>query len=44
MLCCGGAEEDFGIPPGNQYNASPKKGNAYNGGGGNTYFFYLKGM
>ncbi|KAG5006753.1 hypothetical protein JHK85_025295 [Glycine max] len=27
-------EEDFGIPPGNQYNASPKKGNAYNGGGG----------
>jgi len=35
MLCCGGAEEDFGIPPANQYNTSLDKGNAY-GGGGNT--------
>ncbi|KAL2326905.1 hypothetical protein Fmac_020332 [Flemingia macrophylla] len=33
MLCCGGAEEDFGIPPTNQYSASPKKGNTYGGGG-----------
>ncbi|XP_029125323.1 probable protein kinase At2g41970 isoform X2 [Cajanus cajan] len=34
MLCCGGAEEDFGIPPTNQYSTSPRKGNTYGGGGG----------
>jgi len=33
MSCCGGAEEDFGLPPANQYNTSLEKGNAYGGGG-----------
>ncbi|QCE05173.1 interleukin-1 receptor-associated kinase 4 [Vigna unguiculata] len=34
MSCCGGAEEDFGIPPANQNNASLDKGSVYGGGGG----------
>ncbi|KAG2403482.1 protein kinase [Vigna angularis] len=34
MSCCGGAEEEFGIPPTNQYNASVEKGSVYGGGGG----------
>lgn len=33
MSCCGGAEEEFGIPPTNQYNASVEKGSVYGGGG-----------
>lgn len=33
MSCCGGAEEEFGIPPANQYNASVEKGSVYGGGG-----------
>jgi len=33
MSCCGGAEEDFGIPPANQNNASLDKGSVYGGGG-----------
>ncbi|KAK7278806.1 hypothetical protein RJT34_23842 [Clitoria ternatea] len=35
MACCGGAEEDFGGAPPNQYNAAPEKGNTYGAGGGN---------